>query len=491
MLLNKKLICGLALVLSFSSAPAYAKKSDSLLLSPDTSSEITLSVGQQRVIRVFDAEKISVVNSKILNVRVLDNDEILLVAKKTGATTFLFWNKSGDKQQLKVTVVNDISGLSDRLSDVLSDIENLKISSVGDKVVLAGELLSKEDYDNVKKVAETFGKTNVLNITSLNRGSSNLLLEQMLKKSIGVNSVNVKIVGSKAFLSGEVYSEILKQKAEELVKTQCSEVANLIEVRDAIIEVDILFLQVSKDSDLDWGQNLLNPSNLSVDVSGSITRSLANHKLSPVAGDFSVALTEGISQSLNAAITVGDAKILSHPMIVTKSSESGHFHSGGDVYFTVAGDVSGDLKNVEYGLLLDVTPTYIGNDIVETNVRVELSVPTQAAAGQTLSLDKFSTENTVSCKLNESIVLSGLFENFVNKSSNRVPIIGNIPIVNFFFNEKGNRKQNKELLVMLTPRITKASERLLDEVIAEKKFKRDFQKMIKNDPNLKQGDLVK
>lgn len=485
MLLNKKVFALFTSLVFCMSIDVYAKNKDSLLLSPDVKSELSLSVGDQRVLKVFDAEKISVVNSSVLNIRVIDNDEILLIAKKVGETTFLFWNKTGDKQQVKISVLSDIRGLADKLNSVLDDIENLKISDVGEKIVLSGELLSKEDYDNVKKVTDSFGKKNILNITSLNRGTSNKLLEKMLQKAIGVNTVNVKIVGDKAFLSGEVYSDVLKQKAEELVKTQCNNVANLIEVRDAIIEIDVMFLQVSKDSDLNWGQNLLNPSNLSVDLSGTLSKTLTNHKLSPLAGDFSVALTEGISQSLNMAIDVGNAKILSHPMLVTKSSESGHFHSGGDVYFTVAGDVSGDLKNVEYGLKLDVTPTYIGNDIVETAVSLELSVPTQAAAGQTLSLDKFSTENTVSCKLNESIVLSGLFENFVNKSSNRVPLIGNIPILSFFLNEKGNKKKNKELLVLLTPRITKASERLLEEVVAEQKFKKDFDKMIMNDPSLK------
>ena len=84
-------------------------------------------------------------------------------------------------------------------------------------------------------------------------------------------------------------------------------------------------------------------------------------------------------------------------------------------------------------------------------VTIEVSVPTSSSKGA-FSLDKFETTSLAMCKVGESILISGLTQTLENRFKEKTPLLGSIPVLNLFFSESRKGSQNKELVVMLTPK---------------------------------------
>ena len=452
----------------------FCAKTKPLLLPPQGKMQIQLFVGQEKLLKVFDTDKVSLVNDKILNIRVIDEDELLLIAKKEGTTDLIFWNKEGKQHIVTVKVVSDLSNLASKLKSVLSDIENLKVEYVGDKIILSGNLLTKQDYEKIEKVVSSYGKGKILNLTTLDRGVANLILEEMLKKNIGVDSVKLRIVGEKVFLTGVVYSPQLKEKAEELVKTQFKEVVNLIQVQDPIIESDVLFLQIVNTGESDIGRNFLSPENSLVPQLNA--QATIQKQPGQGFGGLNMALTGNaqLTKILTLLFKEGKGKILANPRLITKSGQYGRFHSGGEFYYEVSGTETGDLKSIEYGLILEVKPKYIGNGLIENTIKISITIPVEKTGSEDLNLDKFSTTNTVVCRLGESIVLSGFNQFISNRLKEKFPILGDIPILNLLFGQQKNTREEKELILIITPRISKSSQFLLENMLKENKLSKEM-----------------
>jgi pilus assembly protein CpaC len=160
----------------------------------------------------------------------------------------------------------------------------------------------------------------------------------------------------------------------------------------------------------------------------------------------------------------GDLQLLANPKLLTLSGEKASFLVGGEVPVPIAQTVTaGGAPSVtiewkEYGVKLDFVPTVIDTDLVNLKISPEVSSLDWANmvsfGGYDIpALRTRKADATVELNSEQSIVLGGLLSTEEIKTIKRFPILGHIPLLNFFFSRKETTKSETELLIIVSPRI--------------------------------------
>jgi len=160
----------------------------------------------------------------------------------------------------------------------------------------------------------------------------------------------------------------------------------------------------------------------------------------------------------------GDLRLLANPRLVCLSGEEASFLVGGEVpvpiaqTITAAGVPSVTVEWKEYGVKLNFVPTVVDTDLVNLKISPEVSSLDWANmvsfGGYDIpALRTRKADATVELNSEQSVVLGGLLSTEEFKTIKRVPILGHIPILNFFFSRKETTKSETELLIVVAPRI--------------------------------------
>ena len=125
-----------------------------------------------------------------------------------------------------------------------------------------------------------------------------------------------------------------------------------------------------------------------------------------------------------------------------------------------------DYRQEKYGIILKVTPQINKLGYVTLNIEPEVSEwlrDKTLSGGSGLSVDlpviyKQTTSTRVMVKDGDTLVIGGLIKNKTTDAVQRVPILGNIPLLGFFFKHRAKTVEKKDLLIFITPRILTVQE---------------------------------
>ncbi|HDR1574185.1 TPA: type IV pilus secretin PilQ, partial [Pasteurella multocida] len=78
--------------------------------------------------------------------------------------------------------------------------------------------------------------------------------------------------------------------------------------------------------------------------------------------------------------------------------------------------------------------------------------------GEIVSIDKQEINTQVVAQDGETIVLGGVFHDTMTKGVNKVPLLGDLPLLKYVFSQKTERHQKRELVIFVTPHIIKPSQ---------------------------------
>ncbi|ASJ74654.1 type II and III secretion system protein family protein [Granulosicoccus antarcticus] len=176
----------------------------------------------------------------------------------------------------------------------------------------------------------------------------------------------------------------------------------------------------------------------------------------------------GIASSLTSRInfmaSTGDATTLAEPVLSTTSGGTASFLAGGEVpYPSVGANGQTVVQFKEYGIKLNVSPSIDAQGNVRTLVETEISqldpaVSVQGAPG--LLTRKAQTQ--VNVRSGETIVISGLMSAESSKDIDKLPGIGNLPIIGGLFRSQNARNAVSELVIFVTPEIVEPSSTLMN-----------------------------
>lgn len=96
------------------------------------------------------------------------------------------------------------------------------------------------------------------------------------------------------------------------------------------------------------------------------------------------------------------------------------------------------------------------------DLQVEMSVPVgrgQTQAGPIFDLQRSRVDSTVVCPVGKTLILGGTRQltESINVNS-ETPILGRIPLLQFFFSERGKMRRDRQVLVLVSPQLARAPE---------------------------------
>jgi Flp pilus assembly secretin CpaC len=433
---------------------AFSVRADDLMVLKGTTAKIDVAEG----IRKIDIGDPAVITARPSE----DGRSVVINGNAEGTSELRIEKLQGADLVTNVVVRTDLNETMIQVQSLLGEVEGLSIKTVGNKIVLEGQILTGADYEKVTKVAGMFSGS-VVNLTTFDRSQMNKYVEEAILKDIGIDTVTARVTGDTVVLDGVVYKTEDLKRAEQMAKLRVPNVVDLITVQEVMIETDLEFIDMSVDKNANMGYNVLDT--VSATFGGNLTGNGAaqgfpgagSTNASSIVGGLPITYGVVASATANAQIKAdlgnGTAKVVAQPHISTKSGEEGDFQDGFTSYYQQPGQVGGpsSLVSVPYGVILKVKPTLVGQNRIMNQVSLNVSEPISTAVGAVLSLDTFNTASTVLCNVGESMVLSGIVQQQSSYAKNGTPYLRTVPLLDLFFSNKTSDKSRDEFVILVTP----------------------------------------
>lgn len=244
--------------------------------------------------------------------------------------------------------------------------------------------------------------------------------------------------------------------AEKLVMLQ--------DLSDPEVMLDVEILEIKRAKLIELGIQW--PTQLSLtplQVSGSplTLEALSNLKSSTIQASVG-------SLTINARKENQTGDILANPRIRVKNKEKAKILIGDRVPVitttsTSTGFVSESINYVDVGLKLDVEPTIYLDDEIAIKVNLEVSNIVREVLSKTGSLSyqigTRGANTTLRLKDGETQILAGLISNEDRATSNRVPLLDELPLIGRLFKSQRDDAQRSEILLSITPRLIRSIKR--------------------------------
>lgn len=246
-----------------------------------------------------------------------------------------------------------------------------------------------------------------------------------------------------------------------------------------------------------------NGSNASYYNANAQRNTLVNEAIDKIMAN-SVSLTGGLTGAanylgkyFNAGLTLnylaseGVASILDETTLLTLEKQDATFHAGGTIYLKIAtttnqGVPTTEVRNINYGLQLDIKAENIINDnFVNLNINTK---STQIDWVNTVDGIPSFTEKSIKTNVVvdnlSTIILGGLITSNNSKDIEKIPLLGDIPILGALFTSKAFRQGQSELVFFITPEIVDSrNNNQIDELQQRAQFNRTLEL-----PKNKDGD---
>lgn len=156
----------------------------------------------------------------------------------------------------------------------------------------------------------------------------------------------------------------------------------------------------------------------------------------------------------------GLIKILAKPTLISLSGQPAHFLAGGEFPVPVPDDDGIGVEWKEFGVRLNFTPTVLNDGVISMKVSPEVSevdyTTAMSISGYVvpgLTTRKASTR--VELRDGQSFAIAGLLNNTVREKIHKFPVLGDIPILGALFRSSEFRKDETELVIVVTPHLVK------------------------------------
>ncbi len=200
--------------------------------------------------------------------------------------------------------------------------------------------------------------------------------------------------------------------------------------------------------------------NLKNGIAGSGAVDTAPTGISPTGLKYSI-VGNNFSAILQALKTDSRFNILSTPRIFTANNRQAQINISQQIpyisntFINAAGSTSNSISYLDVGIILDVTPHITGNGLVTIEVSQDANDFQGFTSFNAPIVSRRSTDTTVVAQDGQTIIIGGLIRDSVTKSRNKVPILGDLPILGTLFRSKSHQKQKTELMVFLTPHVVR------------------------------------
>ena len=366
---------------------------------------LTVSTGFQKVVGLPGIPaRVSIGDPTIASVTILKptdrggkNAGVLVTGLKTGSTSLLIWDRGASMARV-ITVA-----VTGKAAETISSLKDLKMEAEGQVMKLSGSTPDVVTYQQARESLVRPGTD----------GKAAELIDQAALQTSGTVQVDVKVV------------EFTRSELQRLG-------INL----------------AGQFSGGQFSYAVSNPVS-----SGSSVANAFGVTLSNLAGD--------LTANLNILQADGYAKVLAEPSLIAQSGQDASFLAGGEIPIPVpSGNGTIGIEYKKFGVGLSFTPTILSNKTIALRVSPEVSdldfsrgTSIQGVLVPAILTRRAST--TVELGENQSFVIGGLISRNIIANASKVPWLSDIPILGAFFKGNTYSREDKELLIIVTPRFVK------------------------------------
>jgi pilus assembly protein CpaC len=376
--------------------------------------------------------RVSVADPMIVDAIVVSPNQVLINGKAPGGVSLLLWDDSNQSQAFEVSVDIDILSLSEKIHEVFPT-EQVQIETSKDSVILSGHASSSAVADKILEVV----KNATPKVTSL--------------------------ITTPAVQPGEILLEVKFAEVDRSVESQFG--VNILSLPGAKNIGSISTQQFGPPS-LNGPLTSTGVGSTATSTSSSTTVTQGGFNLSSLMNIFLYRPDLDLAATIQALQAQNVLQILAEPNLLTASGKDASFLAGGQFPYPVVQTTGGGgipaitIQFKEFGVRLSFTPTIEPDGLIHLKVAPEVSSLdfTNAVTLQGFTIPALSTrrvESEMDLRDGQSFAIAGLIDNQVQQLLDKIPGIGDIPILGKLFQSRSTTKSRNELLVIVTPRIVR------------------------------------
>ncbi|WP_321313952.1 type II and III secretion system protein [Halarcobacter sp.] len=424
-------------------------------------STIYLPLNNYRTL-IFDSriKNIQLTNSENISADFIDSLEapltkLKILGKNIGNEGAIVTLENGDSIHINFSIMQNLDTI---ISIVKATYPNLIVEQANDTIILKGYV---KDYREKDLVIDTFKKAGI---------KTEEKLVDMIETSTPSKMIRVKLYAV----------EINNDDGIDLKNNWAVSVRNYATTEEK--EGEYTYYPSSEFGHI---------SQLNGDITGALDKIMSN-ALTLTGGLTSAA--NFLSQNFNTSMILqyleseGVANILDETTLITLENKEATFHAGGTIRIktqttTAEGIPSTDLEEVKYGLQLDIK----AKNVMKNNY-VDLELKTSSTeidwTNMVDDIPSFTEKEIVTnvlAKNGATIVLGGLVSNENSYDVDKIPFLGDIPILGFIFTSKAFKEGKSELVFFITPEIVDPSnnnqntlyQNTKDKILNTSKYKKE------------------
>lgn len=391
----------------------------------DSSRDLSVAVGKTAVIDFsHSVKRVAVGLGDIAEASVVSPTEILVNGKAPGVTSLIVWENGGQRHFFNVTVHASRYESQDKMMELRRELhlqlpgQNVSATTANGLIFLRGTVKNLDSSDRAVQIASTMGKVVNLLYVQVPEAPPQIQLkvrfcsvDRSREKDLGLNIYSLGAANSIGAVSTGQFAPP-SVSGQSVGSTTTSAAATI---------TDALNLSIFRP-DLNLGA------------------------------------------TLKALEKTGVVEVLAQPNLIAQDGKEASFLAGGEYPFPVvqgtsaggAGAVTIEFK--EYGVRLNFIPTITPRGTIRLQVSPEVSsldfTNAVTISGFTVPAIAVRNVNTeVELGNNQSFIIGGLLDNRETDTFEKIPFLGDIPILGKFFQSTTKTRTNTELVVIVTPEI--------------------------------------
>ncbi len=197
----------------------------------------------------------------------------------------------------------------------------------------------------------------------------------------------------------------------------------------------------------------LRPGNLGVNLPLERSAVSAGFHLARISGRL-------LSLELTALEQENQVEIIASPRLLTAHLQTASIKQGTEIPYEVSSGASGAtaIEFKEAVLGMEVTPKVLPDGRITLTLHISQNMPGRAisrGAGEALTIDKQEIKTQITVKSGETLVLGGIFQRHSGKTADKVPGLGDAPLLGGLFRQSGAQQKKRELVIFITPTLIK------------------------------------
>jgi pilus assembly protein CpaC len=293
-------------------------------------------------------------------------------------------------------------------------------------------------------------------------------IERQLRFLFPQTEMGVKASGNNVILTGQVRDATIARRAVEVAKSSGAQVVNNLAAPSAEqILLQVRFAEVSRTGAFKLGAHLksVNIGRLDPGADG------VNQTIETTLSEGLVKLfLSGDNTSLNAVIEAmksrGEFRSLAEPNLLALEGQEASFLAGGEFPFPVLQGGGGNSVSIvwkEFGIRLSFLPHVTNTGSIRLAVEPEVS-SLDFANGLTISGFRLPAilsrraKTEVELRPGQHLAIAGLLDNTMLNNVQKIPLLGDLPVLGALFRSKDAKQNRTELLVIVTPHLVHPTE---------------------------------